>query len=225
MSNRRIQDERGTTWDIWDVLPGDVLAGSYDRRSGDRPRVSHTAIDTDSAARIGERLAVLPVGGRTASIHANSRRLVRLFGQRASRACYESATRVAPIVRNATKTVDRRVAKAPHSHASRRANADGAVPERRSDSEVDRLTWRDRSPLRLTPAHCRRSAWRRFANHAIASDAFNVKLRVLFPVTVPNRVARPSLTAYTSMSEKFSFVHREANGRRRRQVARRLTGA
>lgn len=38
MSNRRIHDERGTIWDIWDVLPGDVLAGSYDRRSGDRPR-------------------------------------------------------------------------------------------------------------------------------------------------------------------------------------------
>ena len=38
MSNRRIHDERGTIWDIWDVLPGDVLAGSYDRRSNDRLR-------------------------------------------------------------------------------------------------------------------------------------------------------------------------------------------
>jgi hypothetical protein len=37
MSNRRIQDERGTTWDVWDVSPGDVL-GSYDRRSGERLR-------------------------------------------------------------------------------------------------------------------------------------------------------------------------------------------
>jgi hypothetical protein len=37
MSNRRIQDERGTTWDVWDVFPGDVVAGSYDRRSPDRP--------------------------------------------------------------------------------------------------------------------------------------------------------------------------------------------
>ncbi len=40
MSNRRIQDQHGTTWDIWDVLPGDVLAGSYDRRTSDRPRVT-----------------------------------------------------------------------------------------------------------------------------------------------------------------------------------------
>ena len=39
MSNRRIRDGHGTIWDIWDVLPGDVLAGSYDRRSGDRPHL------------------------------------------------------------------------------------------------------------------------------------------------------------------------------------------
>ena len=38
MSNRRIRDERGATWDIWDVLPGDVFVGNYDRRSNDRLR-------------------------------------------------------------------------------------------------------------------------------------------------------------------------------------------
>jgi len=38
MANRRIQDERGVAWDIWDVLPGDMLAGSYDRRTGERLR-------------------------------------------------------------------------------------------------------------------------------------------------------------------------------------------
>src|SRR5436190_1974594 len=49
MSNRRIQDERGITWDIWDVLPGDVLAGTYDRRSGERLRVA-TPESTSSVA-------------------------------------------------------------------------------------------------------------------------------------------------------------------------------
>jgi len=39
MPNRRIQDHLGTTWDVWDVSPGDVRAGSYDRRTGDRLRV------------------------------------------------------------------------------------------------------------------------------------------------------------------------------------------
>lgn len=38
MSNRRIQDERGIVWDVWDVQPGDVIAGGYDRRTGDRLR-------------------------------------------------------------------------------------------------------------------------------------------------------------------------------------------
>ena len=36
MAKRRIQDERGVTWDIWDVLPREVLGPAYDRRSGDR---------------------------------------------------------------------------------------------------------------------------------------------------------------------------------------------
>ena len=38
MANRRIQDERGVTWDVWDVIPGDMIAENYDRRSGVRLR-------------------------------------------------------------------------------------------------------------------------------------------------------------------------------------------
>ena|SRR5947209_6768847 len=38
MPRRRIQDERGVTWDIWDVLPREALGLAYDRRSGDRLR-------------------------------------------------------------------------------------------------------------------------------------------------------------------------------------------
>jgi hypothetical protein len=38
MAKRRIQDERGVTWDIWDVLPREVFGPAYDRRSGDRLR-------------------------------------------------------------------------------------------------------------------------------------------------------------------------------------------
>ena len=38
MANRRIQDERGVTWDVWDVIPGDMIAENYDRRSGIRLR-------------------------------------------------------------------------------------------------------------------------------------------------------------------------------------------
>lgn len=38
MANRRIQDERGVVWDIWDVVPGDMVAANYDRRSGERLR-------------------------------------------------------------------------------------------------------------------------------------------------------------------------------------------
>ena len=39
MAKRQIRDEHGGIWDIWDVLPRDALGGTYDRRSGDRPRV------------------------------------------------------------------------------------------------------------------------------------------------------------------------------------------
>jgi hypothetical protein len=39
MPRRQIKDECGTTWNVWDVIPRDVLAGgAYDRRSADRPR-------------------------------------------------------------------------------------------------------------------------------------------------------------------------------------------
>lgn len=37
MSKRQIQDANGSTWDVWDVIPNDVLGGTaYDRRRGDR---------------------------------------------------------------------------------------------------------------------------------------------------------------------------------------------
>jgi len=37
MSKRQIQDANGSTWDVWDVIPNDVLDGtSYDRRRGER---------------------------------------------------------------------------------------------------------------------------------------------------------------------------------------------
>jgi hypothetical protein len=40
MSKRQIKDAKGTTWDVWDVIPNDVLAGtSYDRRRGERAEV------------------------------------------------------------------------------------------------------------------------------------------------------------------------------------------
>ena len=38
MPKRRIQDERGVIWDVWDVHPREVLGPAYDRRSGDRAR-------------------------------------------------------------------------------------------------------------------------------------------------------------------------------------------
>jgi hypothetical protein len=38
MGNRRIQDEHGVVWDIWDVVPGDMVVGNYDRRAGERLR-------------------------------------------------------------------------------------------------------------------------------------------------------------------------------------------
>src|SRR5512146_1102704 len=39
----------------------------------------------------------------------------------------------------------------------------------------------------------------------VASDPSRTKLRVLLPVTVPSRVAKPADTAYTSISRKLLF--------------------
>jgi len=36
MAKRQIQDIRGLVWDVWDVVPRDVLGSAYDRRSSDR---------------------------------------------------------------------------------------------------------------------------------------------------------------------------------------------
>jgi hypothetical protein len=39
MMRRQFRDEHGEVWDVWDVIPRDVLGhGVYDRRSIDRPQ-------------------------------------------------------------------------------------------------------------------------------------------------------------------------------------------
>jgi hypothetical protein len=74
MAKRQIHDELGRIWDVWDVIPSDVLNSSYDRRSSDRARPSSARMQPSLQPELEEgwlcfqtaserrRFAPIPVG-------------------------------------------------------------------------------------------------------------------------------------------------------------------